>query len=148
MSNATYWLIASAILLGLEAFGIPGIGFLFAGIAAFTTALLIELGLLSADALVLQWALFFIVTGLSAALLWRKLKSWRMNPNTPEYSNIVGTEATVAALGLSGKNEGHVNWSGTQMRARLADETAPALTAGATVTITRVEGNVLFVTAK
>ena len=147
MSNSLYWLIASAVFFALEAFGIPGIGFLFAGVGAVVAAALIELGVLAADAIVAQWAIFFVVTAASAAMFWRKLKQWRMDPNAPEYSNIVGTEATVTAA-ISGNGEGQVRWSGTLMRARLADHTAAPLESGAHVTVTRVEGNILYVTAK
>ncbi len=147
MSNSLYWLIASAVLFALEAFGIPGIGFLFAGLGAIVTAGLIEAGILAPDDLVSQWALFFVVTTASAIVLWRKMKTWRMNPNAPEYSNMVGTEATVTSA-ISGTGEGQVRWSGTLMRAKLADHSAASLAEGAAVTVTRVEGNTLFVTLK
>ena len=147
MTNSVYWLIASGLLILFEVFGIPGIGFLFAGIAAFITAGAIELGLMAEDQLILQLALFCGVTALSAALLWRKLKVWRMNPNAPHYSNIIGTEAEVTET-LTGTTLGHVRWSGTLMRARLADPAHAPLTPGAPVRITATEGNVLIVTTK
>jgi len=147
MSNSLYWLIASAVFFALEAFGIPGLGFLFAGIGAIATAGLIEAGVIAPADLVSQWALFFVITVASAIVLWRKIKAWRMNPNAPEYSNIIGTEAVVTSA-ISGTGEGQARWSGTLMRARLADHTAPSLAEGTVVTITRVEGNTLFVTAK
>ncbi len=146
MSHTTYWFIASGIFLLLEAFGIPGIGFLFAGIAALAVAALISLGLIADEATLMQLALFAILTSVSAALLWKKLKNWRINPKTPQYSNIIGTEATVVGS-ISGSTEGQVRWSGTLMRARLAD-TAATLTDGAPVIVTAAEGNLLTVKQK
>lgn len=147
MEISIYWLIAAALLFALEAFGIPGIGFLFAGIGALAVGGSISLGLLAPEQLVLQFALFFFLTALVAVLLWRKLKTWRMNPAAGEYSNMIGTEATVASGGLEGNKTGEVHWSGTIMRARLADP-ALGLAEGTCVSITGVEGNILIVTPR
>lgn len=144
MAYSSYWLVATGVFLLLEAFGLPGIGFLFAGLAALVTAAAIELGFIGSEALILQLALFSIVTAISAMLLWRKLKSWRMNPNAPHYSNIVGTEA-VTVEGLSGSKLGTVRWSGTLMSARLADPHHAPISPGTTVRITTLDGSVLVV---
>lgn len=147
MTNSMYWLAASGAFFLVEAFGIPGIGFLFAGLAAVLVAALIELQLVAAHDVVLQFAVFAIFTAASAVLMWRKLKSWRLNPNAPTYSNIIGTEATVIGDGIAGAQLGEVRWSGTHMRARLADP-AHSVPAGAIVKVTALDGNVLVVTAK
>lgn len=147
MTNAIYWLIASGAFFLLEAFGVPGVGFLFAALGAIAAAGAVSLGLIADEAIILQLAICFVVTALSAALLWRKLKAWRMNPNAPHYSNIVGTEGETVEM-LSGDKLGTVRWSGTLMRARLADPSQPAIPAGATVRITAIDGNVLIVTTK
>lgn len=143
MAVSVYWLIAAALLLALEAFGLPGIGFLFLGLAAMAVGMFVELGLIGADAVVAQWAIFFLTTSLLALLLWRKLKSWRMNPNQPQYSNIVGTEARVKDAIIAGEH-GSVHWSGTTMRARANTDIA----AGTLVIVQAVEGNVLTVAPK
>lgn len=143
---SVYWLIAGAVLLALEAFGIPGMGFLFGGIAAILVGTLVETGLIDPLDLITQGAVFSLTTVLFAALLWKKLKSWRLNPNTPHYHNMVGTEAVVTQE-LIHDRVGEVRWSGTLMRARLAD-THGSLTLGTTVIIRAVEGNVLLVAAK
>lgn len=147
MSNSLYWLIASAILFALEAFGAPGVGFLFAAVAAILTAAIIELGLIDPSNDVMQFAIFFVLTAATAALLWKKLKKWRLNPNAPNYSNIVGTEGIVSSGGITGHAEGVVLWSGTRMRARLNDP-AQSIAEGQAVTIVRVDGNILYITAK
>ena len=143
---SVYWLLDGAVLLALEAFGIPGIGFLFAGIAAILVGALVELGLIAAGAPISQFGVVFLFTALMAALLWYKLKSWRVNPNAPQYSNMVGTEAVVTQE-LINDATGEVRWSGALMRARLADKTGAAIV-GTTVIVREVDGNILLVAPK
>lgn len=147
MTISVYWLITAAVFLALEAFGIPGIGFLFAGIAAFIVGLAVELRLIDALNYTAQGAVFFVLTCAFAVALWKKLKHWRLNPNAPVYSNILGTEATVTRP-LIGGEEGEVRWSGTLMRARLQPGSAAEALVGATVIVTAIEGTLLTVTPK
>ena len=143
MSPTILWLIAGAAFIGLEMFGIPGIGFLFAGIGAIIVGGGIELGLITADAFVIQFVIFFAFTCISAALLWKKLKRGSKKPN---YHNMVGTEAKVASPGLSGNQEGQVKWSGTLLRARIDPNCGIlVMPEAAAVTIRSVEGNLVFV---
>lgn len=145
MSPTILWLIAGAVFIGLEIFGIPGIGFLFAGIAALIVGGGIEFGVISTDNYLVQFVLFFLMSVISAAILWKRLRDKRL----PAYSNMVGTEAIVAAPGLAGKREGQVQWSGTLMRARLADEAqVDVLPEGEAVIIRQAEGNLLHVVPK
>lgn len=145
MSVTALWLLAGALFVGIEIFGVPGIGFLFAGIAALMVGGAVELGVVGPENTILQFALFFLITTVSAALLWKKLKAIR----GPSYSNMVGTTAEVMGGGLSGRLEGQVKWSGTLMRARLADEVIiDVLPAGTFVVITKVEGTLLHVAPK
>lgn len=143
---SVYWLLAGAVLLALEAFGIPGIGFLFAGIAAILVGALVEIGLIDPLSLVTQFGVFGLATAAFAALLWNKLKSWRVNPNAPHYHNMIGTEAVVT-LELINDAVGEVRWSGALMRARLADKSGSAVV-GSTVIIREMDGNVLLVAPK
>ena len=143
---SVYWLIAGAVLLALEAFGLPGIGFLFAGIAAILVGALVEIGLIDGAAIVTQFGVFGLATVLFAVLLWKKLKSWRINPSAPHYHNMVGTEAVVTQE-LINDAIGEVRWSGALMRARLAEKHG-SLTVGSTVIVRAMDGNVLLVAAK
>lgn len=147
MEVSVIWLIIGAVFLALEAFQFPGIGLLFAGLGALVAGAAVESGLVGDDAHVVQGAVFLIATSVFAALLWKKLKAWRLNPNTPTYSNIIGTEATVVGTLKAGK-VGQVRWSGTLMRAKLSDGTVAELPEGAIVTVAAVEGNVLTVAPK
>ena len=145
MSVTALWLIAGAVFVGIEMFVMPGIGFLFAGIAALMVGGALELGVVSPENIILQFALFFLITTVSAALLWKKLKEAR----GPSYSNMVGTTAEVMGGGLAGRLEGQVKWSGTLMRARLADDVIiDVLPAGTFVIIQKVEGTLLHVVPK
>lgn len=143
---SVYWLLAGAVLLALEAFGIPGIGFLFAGIAAILVGGLVELGLIDPLATVTQFGVFGLATVLFAILLWNKMKNWRMNPSAPHYHNMVGTEAVVTQE-LINDATGEVRWSGALMRARLADKSG-SITVGTTVIVREVDGNILLVAPK
>ena len=143
---SVYWLLAGAVLLAFEAFGLPGIGFLFAGIAAIVVGTVVELGVINDLAYITQIGVFFLLTTLLAALLWNKLKSWRVNPNAPHYHNMIGTEAVVTRE-LFNDALGEVRWSGALMRARLADKTG-SVAVGTAVIIRAMDGNVLLVAAK
>lgn len=147
MTPATLWLIAGGALLALEAFGIPGMGFLFAGIAAILTGVLVEANVVSEHAVVGQFAWFFGITCVTAALLWKKLKAWRTRtPKGGEYQNIVGGIGIVAKGGLKKGAVGQVAWSGTTMQAELANYSdVDHLTEGAQVEISATEGNKLIV---
>lgn len=144
MTTTALWLIAGAVFIGVEMFGIPGIGFLFAGIAALIVGSAVEFGVIGAENTLQQIVLFLLLSCATAALLWKRLKRQKTT-----YHNMIGTEATVAAGGLRGSIEGQVKWSGTLMRARLAHNTDVDLLAeGTYVIIKAVEGNLLLVTPK
>lgn len=145
MSPTILWLLAGAAFIGVEIFGIPGIGFLFAGIAALMVGGAVELGALAPDAYLMQFILFFALTTISASLLWNKLKR-NVKPN---YNNMVGTEALVAKPGLTGTQEGQVKWSGTLLRAKIDPACGRDVLASETpVLIRQVEGNLVYVAPK
>jgi membrane protein implicated in regulation of membrane protease activity len=147
MSVSIVWLCVGAALLALEAFAVPGVGLLFAGLGAIITAVAVESAFISDLDHIMQGAVFLITTSIFSALLWKKLKAWRLNPNAPQYSNIVGTEAAVVGTLRPGK-KGEVKWSGAVMHARLAEGAVAELAEGAIVTVVAVEGNVLSVVSK
>ncbi len=147
MTPSIMWLLAGALFLALEAFGAPGIGFLFIGLGAILTGLLIELDILSSTDLVLQFAALFINSSMLAVLLWRKVKQFRgTHSKQGHYSNMVGDEAVVTKP-ITASAAGEARWSGTLMRAELAEGQEP-LIEGTRVTITAVNGNTLIVAAK
>lgn len=147
LSPAHAWLLACILLLTIEAFGLSGIGFAFAGIAALVVGLLVYFEVIAAQDWPSQLGAFGGITALVALLLWRKLKQWRSNRHTnQQYSNMIGDFATVGKGGLEQGAIGQVSWSGTTMMAQIDASCAmPMLAEGALVTITAVKGNQLFV---
>lgn len=144
MMTTLLWLLAGALFLALEAFGVPGIGFLFAGLGALLVGLMIELGILASTDIVWQLAAFFVNSSLLAVLLWKRLTRWRVARSDLPYTNMIGDAATVVGT-LSSAATGEVRWSGTIMIARL--ESGGPLGDGTPVTITAVNGNVVTVKA-
>jgi membrane protein implicated in regulation of membrane protease activity len=146
LAPSILWLLAGAAFLAIDAFGMPGIGFLFIGLGALVTGIAVEAGLAGAGDYVSQFAIFFVTSGVLTALLWRKLKAWRTNPSATErFSNMIGDSATIGKGGIAPGKEGALQWSGTTMRAVLAPEITTALAEGAAVTIVAVKGNVVTV---
>lgn len=146
MSTPILWLIAGALMLALEALGIPGIGFLFAGLAAILVGTAVQSGIIGMEAYIAQIALWFTLTALFAALLWKKLKKWHISSKSSDYQNMIGDNATIALSGLQKGAVGQVRWSGTLMSAELDPaESAHGLSEGTRVIITAVKGNVLVV---
>lgn len=146
MSISMGWLLAGAVLLALEAFGVPGIGLLFAGMGAIVTGIAVETGLVDGADQLAQGAVFLLATSLSAMLLWRKLKTWRMNRKKESYHNMIGNEAIVAQAPLKPGAPGTVQWSGTLLQATLEGDTELAI--GRRVVITAIDGNVVTVKAR
>lgn len=143
------WLLAGATLLALEAAGVSGIGFMFGGLAALVVGVLIELNIITETNLVLQLALWFSLTVLTAILLFSPLKRWRTNPKSEDsFDNIIGSTAAVAAGGLMIGKPGKVHWSGTVMNAQVVDTCQQgAFLEGDIVKICAVKGNQLIVCA-
>ena len=144
---AYYWLVASMVFLALEAFGISGVGFLFAGLAAVCVGILIELDVISRFDMVEQFATFFGATTVCALLLWKPLKRWYSNKEGRAYSNIVGTMAKVTSPeGLRKGSLGEVKWSGTTMQAELTMESPKMhIAEGEMVVVVSVKGSKLVV---
>lgn len=144
------WLIVGSFFIALEAFGASGIGFLFAGLAAFVVALLIEFNVVSASAYIAQLGWFFGFTMLWAAILWKPMKRFRIGKGKPEsFSNIVGEAAIVSGSGLKKGEIGQVKWSGTLMKAQLAeDEPLDLIGSGVTVIVKDMRGATLIVKKK
>lgn len=145
LSTSALWLIAGIVFLALEAFGATGVGFFFAGLGALITGLLVEAGVAADDSL-LQFAIFFAFTTVSAVLLWKPIKRFRVGSGKQEYSNIVGETAIVAEGGI-GAQGGSAQWSGTLMKAELAPGEGP-IAAGVAVEIIGTRGATLIVRSK
>ena len=146
-SNAPYlWMLAGALLVMLETMLFPGIGFLFAGIGAIITGVLIACGVIALENMPAQCAVFFFFSALSAVVLLKKMKRLHIDKGQ-NYRNMVGCSAIVSSSALEPGKTGEVRWSGTVMNARLAEgqEESPAIAVGSEVEIVSVSGNLLLV---
>ena len=124
-ANVPYiWLALGALFLAIEALGVSGVGFLFAGLGAFTTGLLIHYDVSDPKILMEQLAWFFGTTVIWTAVLWVPLQRMRVSRVlASEYSNILGNTAVVTGGPLIKGQTGHVKWSGTTMKAELDPKT-------------------------
>lgn len=140
------WLIVGALFLAVEAFGIPGLGFLFAGLAAIIVGLLVELAVVADDNIIGQAAWFLGFTVAFAVILWKKLKEWRTTSSGEEYSNIIGDTAIVGQGGLHEGRTGQAAWSGTTMMAEIAPDCGTDhIMEGDVVEIINIKGSKLIV---
>ncbi len=146
LSEPYLWLIGGAVFMALEAFGIPGIGLVFAGLAAIIVGGLIQADIIEYSDHVLQFTLWFGMTVLTAITLWKPMKRWRLNPSAEDqFNNMIGTTATVTGGGLKKGVAGKAKWSGTTMSAKLADDAGvDMLEDGATAEVTAVKGTMLY----
>ncbi len=150
ISVAYIWLITAVVLMALEAFGLPGIGLMFAGLGALIAGMAIQTGLVSETNYLLQGIIFFLATAIWTALLWKPLQKWRIRLHQkPAYDSLVGGLATVHGAPLIKNREGQVMWSGTIMAAELAHDAAvDELPVGARVTVGDVRGSLVIVRPK
>ena len=140
-SIESLWLLGGALLVVLEAFVAPGVGFLFAGFGAIMAGIFIGLGIIAPENYLLQFVVCFAFTALFAGLLWEKLKQFRQGKET--YSNIIGDTAIVESDILKKGADGKVKWSGTVLKAKLAQNASVSqIPAGTEVTIEELRGNI------
>lgn len=150
MSAYVWWLIVGAVMLSIEVFAMPTFVLFFAGLAAICVGVMVGTGMLDELNYLIQWAWFFGLTAVLAALLWKPVKQFRTtHAGAGHYNNITGDIATVIKGSLKKGAKGTVEWSGTTMNAKLLND-APVdeLPEGAIVEIVEVQGNMLIVTPK
>lgn len=146
MSAFTLWLLAGIVFMAIEAIGIPGMGFLFAGLGALTVG--VWLNFASDTNTITQFVIFFGATTVWAGLLWKPLQKFRVG-KTGGYNNIIGDDAFVGEHGLKKGAVGEATWSGTIMKAELSpDASVESLSSGDTATIIAVSGNKLILKPK
>lgn len=149
MEYPYFWFIASAILFLMEAMGVSGIGLFFAAFGALSTGMLVQAGILPEQDYLAQTATFFGLTAFWAAVLWKPLKKLRLSKSAQPHHDMVGRIAVVADEGLAKGRTGHAHWSGTTMRARLAEDAAEDIVAGGQeMKIVAVDGSTLILAQK
>jgi membrane protein implicated in regulation of membrane protease activity len=146
---ANVWLASAVLLLLVEAFGLPGVGLLFAGLGALGVGLAIHGHAIAAENYTLQLIVFFVTSTVCAAALWKPMQKFRVGKHQGQYHNIIGSTAYVGSNGITRKHGGEVTWSGTIMRAELSRNTGvEALEAGSQVVIVGLTGATLVVQPK
>ncbi|MDX2074157.1 MAG: NfeD family protein [Alphaproteobacteria bacterium] len=139
------WLAFGVACLLAEMLIATGIGFLFAGLGALTAGSIVT-AMPELDG-VQQGVIFFATTALWTAFLWKPLKKFQRKSSGKGYRNMVGDTAFVGVSGLKKGTTGEATWSGTIMRAELA-EGLDALPPGAQAQIVNVVGNTLILKPK
>lgn len=149
MDYIYFWFIASILFFLMEALGVTGIGFLFAALGAFCTGILAQLDYLPATDYLAQGAVFFTLSALWAVVLWKPLKNLRLSRPAENHHDMIGRYATVTEAGLVKDSLGQAHWSGTTLRARLADDASIAsAAAGEELKIVAVDGSTLILAQK
>ncbi len=140
-----YWYIASMALLLSEALLVPGVGFLFAAVAALCMGALVQLGMIASGDMVAQGTAFFFLTAIWAVVLWKPLKKFRMQGSNSKHHDMVGRMAIVDVGGVEKGRNGRARWSGTIMSARLAADSKLGVVAeGTELKIVDVRGSTLI----
>lgn len=122
MSIPIFWFLAGTILVLIEVFAIPGLGFLFAGLGAITLGGLITYGVIAEVTVAAQIAYFFLFTSIWAAILWAPLRKFSKNSKTKQFENLKGTYGSVENKeGLIAGKIGYIKWSGAKMRAAIVE---------------------------
>lgn len=146
LNAAIWWLIAGTLLVLLEVTAIPGIGLLFAGLAAITVGGLVSSNVISEADTTIQFIGFFLLTGVWAASLWIPMKRLRYKTSSGTYQNVVGDIAIVQGAPLSKHGFGQVKWSGTVLKARIAEDcSVTSIPEGSEVIIVAVDGAKVYV---
>ena len=140
------WLLFGISLIILEFSQLPGIGFLFLGFGAITTAIITSY--LQAETMLIQFAYFGIASMTWFILLWYPMKKFIYqsdNTNSKESFDIVGSSVTVIKNDIKAGSLGQVLWCGTIMNARLTgipnNHTAKI---DDTLIVKEIKGNTLF----
>jgi membrane protein implicated in regulation of membrane protease activity len=140
------WLSFGIFLIILEFSQLPGIGFLFLGFGAITTAIIANY--LQAENILIQFAYFGILSITWFALLWYPMKKFiyqNDNIHPRESFDIVGSRVTVIKNDIKAGSLGQVLWSGTVMNARLVGTINNDIAkVDDTLIVMEVKGNTLF----
>lgn len=138
------WAIIAAAFLIIEVGIATGIGFFFAAMAALTMAILLVTDLLEPTTFWYHVGWFFLFTSIWAVVLWRPVKKW-FKHDSAGYDDMIGTRATLLDP-IEKHKTGNAKWSGTQMRARVADDAeVDRIAAKTEVFVVETEGSVLLV---
>ena len=140
------WLLFGISLIILEFSQLPGIGFLFLGFGAITTAIITNY--LKGETMLIQFAYFGISSIAWFALLWYPMKKFlykKDSNHTKDSFDIVGAEVTVIKNDIRVGHLGQVLWCGTVMNAKLIGKPGNDIAkVDDTLIVKEIKGNILF----
>lgn len=143
-----FWLVIAIILMILEVVLGFTIVLFFSGLACFTVAALIYFNYITPDSIITQFAAFFLATTAWALILWKPLKGMvrRIHTSDATATSIIGQEAIVINGPLHLGKIGNVTWSGTTVKAKMADDSAHStLKEGTSVKVVAITDNIFIV---
>lgn len=146
--QAGFWIALGFILLGIEVlvFGFTTIVFLFAGLGAVTTGLLMQTGLLP-ETWTAGISSLGLSTGLFSILLWKPLHRIQSNstPQKDQSSDLIGLEF-VLEQDITHIQPGTTKYSGISWRVEI-DKTAgvDAISAGTRVVVVSLDAGIFRV---
>ena len=142
ISPGEMWLVVGIVFILIEFSTLPGIGFLFLGLGAMSSAVIfyfypetLNYQVASVGFSSLAWFL----------ILWWPLKAFVYNKTNSgkDYFDIVGMQVEVAHEDIKPGDLGKVYWSGTIMNAKLSNGETIARV-GDKLLIVKAKGNILI----
>lgn len=145
ISPAAFYLGLAVILIGAELLimQLSVFWFLFFGVGALIVAIVSWVVPLSWFA---STSLFLVASLLIALILYPMLRKWQNKPSPIAGNDAIGQQVSVIQT-IDHKNNGKVQWSGSDWNAQLAEGEEEIL-AGDTAIIVKLEGIRLFVGRK
>lgn len=146
-----FWIALGFALLAAEVllFGFTTIVFLFAGIGALVTGILMSMAILP-ETWIAGTACFGITTGISSAILWKPLQAMqkKSEPQKEQKSDFVGLEFVLSEA-ISTTSPGMYRYSGIDWTVELdARSDTDQLDAGDRVTVVSVDVGTMRVVKK
>jgi len=145
---AEIWFILAVILVGMEIYMGFTLVLLFSALASFLVGLLVSIHVVPENNLVLQFAIFFFFTIISYMGLWKPMKTFldKRKASGEQFSNYIGQEVEVIESELKKGETGLVKWSGSYIRARIADDASEEIYAvGEKLSVVSVVENIFIV---
>ncbi len=144
---AGFWIALGFTLLAAEVllFGFTTIVFLFSGLGALVTGLLIMAGILP-QSWIAGVASFGISTGIFSALLWVPLKKMQNRAEAPQtpHSDFIGLEF-VLQHDITSTSPGHYRYSGIDWKVEIARDGGDKLPKGQRVKVESIDVGILRV---
>ena len=146
LSPQMLWLELGVALILAELY-LGGIGIFFIGLGAITTGFFIIWHIITENNIIDQFSVFFVTSIIWTAILWKAFKNLKLQKK--QFSNIIGDEAIVESNQLTKNKMGQVRWSGTTVKAKLAEHSQQdSINKGNTVIIIETNQNIFIVEPK